>query len=390
MRVLVVTPWVPGPMRPRSLYLIERLAAEHEVTLVAATWSTEDERALESVPVHRRVGVRVGRLGGLARAGLAVWSRRSLQEAYVGSVRLRRTVQRVAEDTKPDAVMCNVLRTAGLADVTGARIRLIDLDEFRSEYYAQMADRGTTSLRRLLGHVESGRMARRERSIVSSFDAVLVSSAADLRPEAPNVHLVRSVHALSGSTDPGRRGGDGPDGPTVAFVGRMSYGANHDAACWFIDRVWPLLRQAHPGIRLEVVGDAPRRALRRRSADDVRIRGRVPTVAPYYRAAQVVVVPVRMATGVQMKMIEAMSLGVPTVVSPVVARGAGVEHLRETLVADLPSEWAAHVSRLISDPRTAAEIADRARDWHARQHGRDAVSNQLRAALASVDGWAAG
>jgi glycosyltransferase involved in cell wall biosynthesis len=107
------------------------------------------------------------------------------------------------------------------------------------------------------------------------------------------------------------------DRPRFVFTGAMDYRANVDAVCWFVAEAWPAVRRELPGAEFLVVGRAPAPALRAVDGrDGVRVTGAVADVRPYLRAATACVVPLRVARGIQNKVLEAMACGRPVVVSP--------------------------------------------------------------------------
>jgi polysaccharide biosynthesis protein PslH len=125
----------------------------------------------------------------------------------------------------------------------------------------------------------------------------------------------------------------------IVFVGAMDYWPNIDAAVWFGREVMPLLLAARPDARFYVVGMNPSAAVKALGArEGVVVTGTVPDVRPYLQHAGVVVAPLRVARGVQSKVLEAMAMARPVIVSAIVSpslRGAaGREFEVATTVED--------------------------------------------------------
>jgi sugar transferase (PEP-CTERM/EpsH1 system associated) len=136
------------------------------------------------------------------------------------------------------------------------------------------------------------------------------------------------------------------DGPHVVFTGNMDYWPNADAVAWFADAVLPSLRQHWPGVQFHIVGNNPGAdvlSLGRR--DGVHITGFVPDVRPHLAHAAAAVSPIRMARGVQNKVLEAMAMGRPVVASRQSFEGVRAEAGRDLLVAD----DAADMARLVGE-----------------------------------------
>ena len=382
MRILVVAPWVPSRRRPRSFGLLEELATVHDVCVVAATWSEADREDLARLRVQETRSVELATWKGALRSGAGLLGRRSLQQAYLDDPRLRSAIREEWERFAPDLTYFNVLRTAHLAREV-PQPRVIDLDEFRSSYYDQLAVTSRSPVWRQLGRIEGARMRRAEDQVVDDFPVILVSSPSDLHRDADRVRLVRSPHhmpapdAVGASTEAGDR-------PRIVFVGRLSYRANVEAVHWFVDEVLPEVVRRHPDVVLDVVGAEPHRSLARLAGPNVSIVGGVPDVAPYYARATVSIVPVFLATGVQMKLIESLSLGVATVTTTTVAELAGIDGGGPCLVADDPEGWAAAVSSLIGQPDRRRAVGAAGQRWAEAHYDRRAIADSLHAALAGV------
>ena len=377
MKILVVAPWVPTSRRPRSYQFISMLAESHEVMVLAAAWSDEEAAEAQELPCAVSV-IRLNRLAAVLRVLIAVVTGKCLQQAYVDAPSLRSRLVEEEREFAPDLMFFNVLRSAHLVrHVAGSRARrVLDLDEFRSAYYAQVKARGATAAARLVGAVESRRMRRAEGRAVVDFDVCLVSSPKDIDPSRPDVRLVRSAHLL----------GDVPQGPVaqssrdVLFVGRMSYAANEQALLWFVEEVWPTVRERHGDARLLVVGEAPSSKVQALAGEDIVVTGRVEAIDPFYETAALAIVPIRMATGVQMKLIEGLASRTPTVATPLVADLAGVQDGVECLVADGPGEWVIAIDRILGEVGLAESLSRNGVEWLDQTHGYDAVREALEGA----------
>ena len=138
----------------------------------------------------------------------------------------------------------------------------------------------------------------------------------------------------------------------IVFTGAMDYWPNVDAAHWFATEVLPLVRAVQPSVRFYVVGNRPTallEALGKR--DDVVVTGKVLDVRPYLKHAQVVVAPLRVARGVQNKVLEAMAMAKATVVSEAAAGGVAARPAEEIDVASDADDYARKVLALLGSPR---------------------------------------
>ena len=131
-------------------------------------------------------------------------------------------------------------------------------------------------------------------------------------------------------------------GPHLALVGHMDYWPNADAAIWFARDILPLIRARHPDAVFAVVGANPGpNVLALAKLPGVLVTGKVPDVRPYVAHAAAAVVPLRIARGIQNKVLEAMALGRPVVATPQAHEGVRAVPGRDLLVADTPASLAA-------------------------------------------------
>ncbi len=123
-------------------------------------------------------------------------------------------------------------------------------------------------------------------------------------------------------------------GADLVFTGRMDYRPNIDAVQWFARDVMPVLRHRVPAARFWIVGAAPTSDVRALTGlPGVEVTGRVPDTRPYLAAADVVVAPLRIARGIQNKLLEAMAMARPVVATPEAFQGVRAEPGRDILLA---------------------------------------------------------
>jgi sugar transferase (PEP-CTERM/EpsH1 system associated) len=148
----------------------------------------------------------------------------------------------------------------------------------------------------------------------------------------------------------------------LVFTGSMDWLPNEDAISYFIDEIFPLIRQSIPDITLTVVGRSPYPSLLARSKKEpsIVVTGRVEDVRPYIDAAAAYVVPLRIGGGTRLKIYEAMAMGKPVISTSVGAEGLPVHNGKDLLLADSPQEFAAAVIRTLLDERFAAELGNQA------------------------------
>ena len=141
-----------------------------------------------------------------------------------------------------------------------------------------------------------------------------------------------------------------PNNTTVlTFTGAMDYWPNVDAVCWFSEQILPKLRIEWPQLMFYIVGSRPSsKVLRLRHRPGVVVTGRVEDVRPYLQYAQACVAPMRVARGVQNKVLEAMAMARPVVATPAGLEGIVDSSVTPALEVLIANEAEAFIEQLKS------------------------------------------
>ena len=185
--------------------------------------------------------------------------------------------------------------------------------------------------------------------MVRRCDATFVVSDAEqtiLAQEAPSaaIECVSNIHDALGRDRPfeSRNG--------LLFVGGFGHPPNEDAVRWFVREVLPRLHASDPTISFHVAGQIDDSARRTLQSDGVTVHGRVRDLRALYAQVRLSVAPLRFGAGVKGKVNQAMSLGVPVVLSTVAAEGMHLTHGLDAMIADEPDAMVAAIREAYYDP----------------------------------------
>ena len=155
-----------------------------------------------------------------------------------------------------------------------------------------------------------------------------------------------------------------PKAGEMVFTGVMNYYPNVDGCAWFVREVLPRIAARIPAARMTIVGSNPTRAVVRLGRDPrVTVTGRVPDTRPFLRQASIVIAPLRMARGIQNKVLEGMAMGLPVVATTAAAQGVGAVPGMHYVVADDARTMSDSIVRLFKDERLRAELGSNAREF---------------------------
>lgn len=385
MRVLFLAHRIPFPPNKgdkiRAFNILKYLTKRHEVSLACLV---DDEKDLQFVP---EIGRRVNRLifdrirpqakKVLALRGLL--QSRAITVGYFYTAGLQKQIDDTIEAMNIDAFVCSSSpmaeylfrsRHAGTKIRAGIKVMdLIDVDSCKWRQYAEESPVWTSWIYRYEGE----HLAEYEKYIAQTFDHVLVVSEQE-KKAFPGGGDTPNLEAMSNGVDleffkPDAFGGPAPIRPTLVFTGAMDYRPNIEGISWFVESVFPQIRAAVSDVELLIVGSKPaKEVLRLGQSQGVVVTGFVEDVREYLARASVCVVPLRIARGIQNKVLEAMAMGKAVVCTPQAQEGIRTTSGKELLVAQNEDDFAAATIELLTDQGKAHQLGLAARRCVEREY----------------------
>jgi sugar transferase (PEP-CTERM/EpsH1 system associated) len=148
------------------------------------------------------------------------------------------------------------------------------------------------------------------------------------------------------------------DQQAIVFTGAMDYWANVDAVKWFAEQVFPVIKSRLPDVHFYIVGSKPAKDVLQLAENEpaVIVTGRVDDVRPYVAHAGVVVAPLRIARGIQNKVLEAMAMAKPIVATSAAMEGIPGGTDLQVAIADAPEDFASQVLRFLEQSVESANV----------------------------------
>lgn len=382
MRVLFLTPYLPGPPNfggQRRIHgLMSQLGRHHELSVVALVDAHVDHTAgIEDTQTYCRhvvtVPARLHRVGGRAKRILQLGSLltpNSWEHAQYRRAAFQRALDRHLSRNEYDVVACEFSFMASYrfalrgARGRGARRPKLVVDEHNIEYDILKRTAGASGLVRKVFHAINWRkLEREERRVWQSFDGCTLTSERDARIVRGEVPALRTAVIPNGvDVELFRPREESQVVPkTLLFFGAINYYPNTDGALFFVREVFPTLRARYPDVRLRIVGHMPPSLVPELARDGVDVVGFVDDVLAEIARAAIIVVPLRIGGGTRLKIVEAMSMAKPIVSTRLGAEGIEVEHDRELLLGDTPAELCRQIGRILDDPIFGKRLGHAAR-----------------------------
>ena len=379
MNILLLTHRVPYPPnrgdRIRAYHLLRFLASRHQVSLACLAdegYDAETYSELQKLTSRLEI-VRQQKAKRWGQACLRFTAGRTATSGLFHQPELHRILQEWKKDTKFDCIIafCSSMVPYAFAlsqQEVPVLVDLVDVDSQKWLDYAEQA----SGVKKLLYRTEGNRLRKFEQKIAEqAASVVLVSEAeADIyRTICPN----EKTHAITNGVDGEYfQSSEGPSSSqpfSCVFVGALDYGANIDALNWFCKEVWPNVIRKHAQAHFTIVGRQPTSAVKNMAnLPGVTLVANVPDIRPYLQNANIAIAPLRIARGVQNKILEAMAMGKAVIASPEALAGIKLQLDLNAVVANTPSEWCKMLTDLWDSSEKRDKLGSEARKFVQSNH----------------------
>jgi sugar transferase (PEP-CTERM/EpsH1 system associated) len=368
MRIFYICRRVPFPPdrgdKIAAFNTIRHLAARHEVHVFCLGDGARDLANISGLQAYAKsvTAAPVNELTIKLRALQSLVTRQPLSVAALNEARLHCEIRRKFAELCPDLVVVYSCNMAQFAEHFAGVPRIMHFGDLDSLKWRQYTDRSSPPLQWIYA-IEEQRLLGYERHIAKTFSHALVHTELekhDFERLIPGIPVTIVGNGVD--LDYFQSSGEAKRPRSMVFTGVMDYWPNVDAVVWFCNEILPIVQAEIPGASLTICGSRPSLAVRRLAKrDGVTVTGWVPDARPYLDRAELFVAPLRMARGVQNKLLEALAMGLPCVASTAARIGAIVAGQESILTTDDAREFARHIVHLLRDSNQRAELKRKAR-----------------------------
>ncbi|MET0308502.1 MAG: TIGR03087 family PEP-CTERM/XrtA system glycosyltransferase [Sphingomonas sp.] len=368
----------------RGFHLLKYLAGKKRVHLIAFADDPADLRQKDALKRYTGNRSIVWRSKAGIVAGLrALVQRRPVSVVAFENDTLRESVENILARHAIDTIF---IFSGQMAQYLPARPRqrvIMDFVDMDSAKFAAYAKTARWPMSWVHGR-EANLLQQFEKGVAARVDASLFVSEAEAqlfrdRTGAERVHVIENGIDTDYYDPAAKFRRIETMEPLIVFTGQMDYRPNIEAVTWFAEAILPHIRLVHPDARFAIVGRAPTDAVKALAKlPGVTVTGAVSDVRGWLAAASVVVAPLKLARGIQNKVLEGMAMARPVVASGAAAEG--IDHDGTIRVGSSVAEIADAVNDLLSNPDHAAKLGEAARaqvmarySWEARLAPLDAV-----------------
>ena len=385
MKILVLLSRFPLPAdkgdKLRAWQQIQGLAEKHQVYVFCTSdekISDESLRQLKNCCEDVWVK-RISKPGILKRLSFAFGSQIPFQVAYFSSKPAIREFNWYYRQVKPDVVYCQLARMAEfVADIEPEKLAL----DYQDAFSKGLERRISLEPKWKKGLIESefNRLRAYETKIFERFGKKFIISEQDQgyiqHPSRKEIVILpNGVDVDHYKPEPSAKTID------LLFTGNMQYEPNVNCILYLVKSVYPLLKEEFPHIQLVAAGKNPASELRNLKSSNLQLTGWVDDLRKYYRTARLFVAPMQIGIGMQNKILEAMSMGLPVITSSLANNAIGAKHGKEVWIADSPEKVAEGISYLLNNTELALSLGQSARELMLKKyswtHQNEALATEL-------------
>jgi polysaccharide biosynthesis protein PslH len=345
MKLLMILSRIPYPLdkgdKLRAYHQIKHLL-EQNVELTICCLHFEKIKANEIAHLQSLGGkwhfISLSYWRAASQIGYHLFTRRPFQVALFYQSKAHREVQKMIAEEQPDHIWVQLVRTAEYAKQAVHIKKSIDYMDALGSGVAKRANQ-TRGLQRLFWKEEAERLTRYENIIWNYFDHHFIISEKDAQQiNAPQPKLWK---ILSNGIDFDYFQRQSKHlGKKIVFIGNMAYPPNIDAALYLAKEIMPLVWEKNPRIPLLIAGADPVSAIQQLVSSQIIILGRQDDIRKAYEEAAIFVAPMRLGTGMQNKILEALCMEIPVITSPVAAEAFDLPIKKHLITANNPHEMA--------------------------------------------------
>lgn len=372
MKIFVLLSRIPWPLEKgdklRAFHQIRCLSKHHEIYLCALNTSSniDKQKAFRALQPYCKSITFIQLRPGVILWNIlkSVFNGRPIQVGYFFSKSAQRQITELIATHKPDILYGQLLRVAEyLKNIPLPKA--IDYQDVFSKGMARRAEVAKWPFR-LVYREEYQRLRSYEKEVFELFDLKTIISLPDrdLIPH-PDNHEILIVpngvdQAFFAPVDSEKQ-------YDLVFTGNMAYPPNVNAAEFLALDIMPLLWARRPETTLLIAGATPDRRVKALQNSKIHVSGWLDDIRDAYRGGRIFIAPMRIGTGLQNKLLEAMSMGLPCITTSLAQQALGGQPGTDLIVADTPDKIADAALHLITDQEKASKMAEAGKRF-VRQH----------------------
>lgn len=340
----------------------------HQVDWITFATEKENEIILNSQTdlykiCNKYTPIIINRKKALKNCIKAIYTDKPFKAEFYNYKEAKNTVKNELKNGNYDIVSGYLYLTSQFVDLCTKEIKWLDIVDSISMLYERQIPNTKSVLKKLFLIEEKRRVQKVEANAVRNFDLITMISDTDKAHISKFTDTDKIVLIKNGVNIDERFSAEyNPN--MIAYLGDMAYIQNHNAVMWFIENVLPDLIKVNPDILLKVIGKSPKEELIEKCKDNkhIVITGLVDDVKKELMECAILICPIKISSGLQNKVLEAMSVGVPAIVTEQIANPI-TQDKNILLQANNEQEWLEQIQRICTNREYRLELSKKSKEF---------------------------
>lgn len=380
MKIFVLLSRFPYPLEKgdklRAYNQIKFLSKNNEIHLCTLNDTRLDEKSKAALkPFCKSIEViNLCKFASLLNIIFSFFNGNPLQVGYFYSSKAKRKIKKLIRNIKPDHIYCQLLRVAEYVKEQNIP-KTLDYQDVFSKGVERRSLTSPWYFKPIL-KIEYKRLLKYENRIFNYFDNKTIISKPDREliphPEKDKIEIV-----INGVDTGFFKPMNFEKEYEVVFTGNMGYPPNVNAAVFLGKKILPLVHKQKPEVRLTIAGATPHPDILALKSDKIKVTGWVEDIRECYAKANIFIAPMLIGTGLQNKLLEAMSMKIPCITSDLANKALEAKNGEEILVGSSPEQFAGHILDLLNDKQMADKIAENGYNFVHRNYNWEGATEKL-------------
>lgn len=373
MKIVMIVSRFPYPLeKGDKLRAFQHLSflkqAGHDVHLIALTDEDVSEKSkakIQSLCASVQI-IKLSFLNRLINLVFSFFRGLPLQVGYFYSKSIHNSVDQTIREIKPELIYCQLIRTAlykkNFENIPG----IIDYMDAFSIGTAQRLKNAPALLKPIFQR-ELSKVKSFEMGSYKWFKSHLIISDQDRKnmsvPDATTLKVIPN-----GVDTDFFKPSNIPKTTDITFVGNMNYPPNIDASIFLVRDIMPIVWKSKPDATVQLAGANPHSTVTALASEKVKVTGWVNDIRDCYYISRIFVAPMRIGTGLQNKLLEAMAVKLPCITTTLSFTPLHASASKDILVGNTKEEIADHILFLLENPAKAEIIAGSGYDFVCRTY----------------------
>lgn len=389
MKIFVLLPRIPYPLEKgdklRAFNQIKQLSKNNEIVLCALNddRKVDKQMAINALkPFCSDINfIDLPPLKNVFNIILAFFKGLPLQCGYFYSKRVKKIIEKIIEKHRPEILFGQLLRVAEYIRCQPLP-KVIDYQDVFSMGMKRRADAGTVFLRPIF-LMEYKRLKRYENFIFDQFDVKTIITEAD-RNLIPHPQRNEILVIPNGVDYDFFRPCATEKKYDLVFTGNMGYAPNINAVEYLANDILPKVWEKLPNVKMYIAGASPDPRVKRVASNNIIVSGWLDDIRDAYAYSKVFVAPIRIGTGLQNKLLEAMAMHLPCITTPLANNALMAENSKEIIVCSNAQAMADAIVLLLTNQQCAETMAQAGFDFVHRVYDWKNATNIMENAMKKV------